>query len=102
MGNSEAYLISIGNKYNHIYRTIGKILGKENESDILGRIIIDSNCFIGARSILLYGISLPNNTIVVAGSVARKSFENSNIIIGGNLEKLDIGNRLRIRLIIKF
>lgn len=39
----------------------------------------------------MYGVSIPDNTIVAAGSVVTKSFEKSNIIIGGNPAK-EIGD----------
>ena len=52
--------------------------------NLFGKIKIGNNCFIGQRSTLLYGITLADNIIVAAGSVVTKSFEESNIIIGGN------------------
>ena len=32
----------------------------------------------------MYGVSIPNNTIVAAGSVVTHSFVDENIVIGGN------------------
>lgn len=49
-----------------------------------GKIRIGNNCFIGERAILLYGVSIPNNTIVAAGSVVTKSISEERKIIGGN------------------
>ena len=59
-------------------------LGRENKSDICGRISIGNNCFIGNNSILLYGISLPDRTLVASGSVVTKSVSESGCILGGN------------------
>lgn len=89
---SESYLISIGNdvtvSIDVLFLThdasVGKIFGKENGSDLLGRISIGNNCFIGARSTILPGITLANNIIVASCSVVTKSFTQENIIIGGN------------------
>lgn len=56
--------------------------------NLFGKIIINDNCFVGERSTLLYGITLANNVIVATGSVVTKSFEQQNIIIGGNPAKI--------------
>lgn len=63
--------------------SVGAILGRENVSDLCGKIRIGNNVFIGNKSILLYGVTLGNNTIVAAGSVVTKSFP-GNVVIGGN------------------
>lgn len=52
--------------------------------DLFGKIQIGNNCFIGERAVIMYGVSLADNVIVAAGSVVTKSFQDSNIIIGGN------------------
>lgn len=57
-------------------------------TDMFGKITIGKNCFIGARSILLYGVTLADNTIVAAGSVVAKSFLESGTVIGGNPAKV--------------
>lgn len=53
-----------------------------------GKICIGNNCFIGERAILLYGVSIPNNTIVAAGSVVTKSISEERVILGGNPAKV--------------
>jgi acetyltransferase-like isoleucine patch superfamily enzyme len=88
----EPYLISIGNNVtistDVVFVThdasIGVLLGKDKLSDLCGRIEIGDNCFIGTRSIVMYGVALSNNIIVAAGSVVTKSFNEERIIIGGN------------------
>lgn len=94
--SSECYLISIGDNttistevlfINHD-ASVGKIFGKENGSDICGRITIGNNCFIGARATLLYGVTLADNVIVAAGSVVAKSVPTPNVIVGGNPAKV--------------
>lgn len=62
-----------------------------NASDVFGEIKIGNNCFIGARSIILYGVTIPDNTIVAAGSVVTKSITEEGKILGGNPAKI-IGN----------
>lgn len=90
--SSEPYLISIGNdstiSTNVSFLThdssVGALLGRDSSSDLVGAISIGNNCFVGAGAILLYGVSLPNRTIVAAGSVVTKSFFEEGIILGGN------------------
>lgn len=93
ISTSESYLIEIGNNVtisNDVQfvthdNSIIKVFPEM--TDIFGKIIIGDNCFIGARSILMYGIELKKNIIVASGSVVTKSFNESGIIIGGNPAK---------------
>jgi len=62
--------------------SINKVTDKG--SNLFGKIIIGNNCFIGQRSIILYGVELADNIIVGSGSVVTTSFKQSNIIIAGN------------------
>lgn len=59
----------------------------KGKSNLFGRIVIGNNCFIGDRSVIMYGVTLADNIIVAAGSVVTKSFTENNIIIGGNPAK---------------
>lgn len=87
---AEPYLITIGNNVTISHdvdfithdNSVCKLFGVSN--DLFGRIIIGDNCFIGAHSVVLYGVTLANNIIVGAGSVVTSSFTESNIIIAGN------------------
>lgn len=54
------------------------------KSVLCGKIKIGNNCFVGARSVIMYGVELADNIIVAAGSVVTKSFRKGDIIIGGN------------------
>lgn len=89
----EPYLIMIGKNVtlsNNVQfvthdNSICKVL--LDMTDVFGKITIGDNCFIGARSVLMYGVELKDNTIVAAGSVVTKSFHESDIIIGGNPAK---------------
>ena len=65
-------------------------------SNMFGKITIGNNSFIGARSVIMYGVELADNTIVAAGSVVTKSFRDRNIVIGGNPAKV-IGTWDRLR-----
>lgn len=75
----EPYLISIGNNVtisNNVQfithdNSICKII--PDKSDVVGEIKIGNNCFIGARTVILPGVSVADNTIVGAGSVVTKS-----------------------------
>lgn len=55
---------------------------------LYGKIIVGDNCFIGERSMILYGVELANNIIVGAGSVVTKSFKQEGVILGGNPAKV--------------
>lgn len=93
--SSEPYLITIG--HNTTIATgvtflthdasIGPLIGREKASDLCGKIVVGDNCFIGHGVILLYGVNIPPNCIVAAGSVVTKSFKESGIILGGNPAK---------------
>jgi maltose O-acetyltransferase len=48
---------------------------------------IGNNCFIGLRALIMPGVSIGNNTIVGAGSVVTKSFDD-NLVIAGNPAKI--------------
>lgn len=93
---SEPYLISIGKNCTISTEvcflthdaSIGLFLDRKVKSDICGPIHIGDNCFIGNRAILLYGISIPSNTIVAAGSVVTKSISEAGCIIAGNPAKV--------------
>jgi len=43
---------------------------------------IGENCFVGARSIVLPGISVGNNSIIAAGAVVTKNVESGTIVAG--------------------
>lgn len=87
---SEPYLITIGDNVTISHgvdfithdNSVCKIFGVYN--DLYGRIKIGNNCFIGAHSIILYGVTLADNVIVGAGSVVTKSVNESNVIVAGN------------------
>lgn len=86
----EGYLIYIGNNVtisNDVQfvtrdNSIDRVLN--DKSDIFGEIHIGDNCFIGARSLILPGVTLADRVIVGSGSIVTKSFMESSIIIAGN------------------
>lgn len=66
---------------NHDINNIEKhVEGKE--------IIIGDKCWIGMNAVILPGVKLGPNTIVAAGAVVNKSFEEGYCVIGGNPAKL--------------
>lgn len=90
ISTSESFLISIGDNVtissnvSFITHDYSAHIILPGTSDLYGRITIGDNCFIGANSTILYGVSLGDNILVAAGSVVTKSFDEHNIIIGGN------------------
>lgn len=91
LASSEPFLVEIGNnctistEVNFITHdaSIGVFEGREVFTDLVGKIVIGDNCFLGAGTLILPGVTLGNNTIVAAGSIVTKSFE-GNVVIGGN------------------
>lgn len=90
IAKNEPHLITIG--YNTTIaggvelvthdNSISKVL--PDTTDLFGKIIIGNNCFIGARSVIMYGVTIPDNVIVASGSVVTKSIMESNVVVGGN------------------
>lgn len=89
--SSEPYLINIGN--NVTISNDVQLITHDNSiikpsknalTDLFGMIIIEDNCFIGAHTVILPGITIKKNCIVAAGSVVTKSVFKENLIIGGN------------------
>ena len=102
--SSEPFLISIG--YNVTISTgvtllthdasIGAITKREVYSDLVGPINIGNNAFLGANAIVLPGVTIPNGSIVAAGSVVTKTITpptasqphtERGIVIAGNPAK---------------
>lgn len=87
---NEPHLISIGlgtTVAGHVEfvthdNSISKVL--PDTTDLFGKITIGNNCFIGARSVIMYGVTIADNVIVAAGSVVTKSVTESNVIVAGN------------------
>lgn len=98
INSSEPYLISIGsyttisNDVDFITHdaSIGKVTGGRT-SDLFGPISIGDNCFVGAHTIIMYGVTIPNNTIIASGSIVTKSFveDPEGLIVGGGTCKED-------------
>lgn len=90
----EPYLVEIGNDVTIAYGTAllthdnSVIKCDLNATDYFGRIVIGDKCFIGAKSVILPGVTLGNRTIVGAGSVVTKSFPQGNVVIAGNPAKI--------------
>lgn len=94
INGAESYLIKIGD--NVTISTNVSLITHDNSviklginaTDTFGKIQIGDNCFIGARSIVLPGVTLGKNVVVGAGSVVTKSFKEGNVVIGGNPAKI--------------
>ena len=94
ISTTEPYLITLGNNVtvvgNVTFVTHDNSISKvePNATDLMGRIVVGDNCFLGNRSMILYGVSLADNIIVAAGAVVTKSFYEGNVIIAGNPAKV--------------
>lgn len=94
ISSREPTLITIGNRITissevlfctHDNAIIKAISGK---TDVVGPITIGDDCFIGMRSILMYGITLGDHCVVGAGSVVTKSFPPRSVICGNPAKKI--------------
>jgi carbonic anhydrase/acetyltransferase-like protein (isoleucine patch superfamily) len=47
-----------------------------------GRIVIHDNCFIGARAIIMPGVSIGPNAVVAAGSIVTKNVPPNSVVAG--------------------
>ena len=94
ISTTESYLIRIGdhttisNDVQFITHDASIQKAIPEASDLFGKIEIGNKCFIGARAIIMYGVTLPDNTIVAAGSVVTKSVLEEGCIVGGNPAKV--------------
>lgn len=90
LGTTEPYLVEIKDNVTISYDVSvithdnAPIKVIEGATDIVGKIVIGNNCFIGARAILLPGVSLADNTIVAAGSVVANSITQPGVVVAGN------------------
>lgn len=87
---SEPYLISIGN---HVTLTSGVkfvthdggvwvFRSKHPQIDVIGRVSILDNCFIGLNSIIMPGVTVGPNSVVAAGSVVTRDVPPSTVVGG--------------------
>jgi maltose O-acetyltransferase len=88
--HSHCWLIEIGNKVTlapQVYLLAHDASTKQylNYSKI-GKVIIKDHAFVGARAIIMPGVTIGEHAIVAAGSVVTKSVE-PNTVVGGNPAK---------------
>lgn len=91
---SEPYLITIGNYVQIVngvtFLTHGGIWALwlvDKDADTFGKIVIKDNTYIGAKSVILPGVTIGKDVIVAAGSVVTKSVPDG-MIVGGNPAKI--------------
>lgn len=91
--STEQYLISIGN---HVTIASGvyfithdggvwviRDLGENYKNcNLVGKIEIEDNVFIGMNALIMPGVRIGKNSIVAAGSVVTKSFPEGSVIAG--------------------
>lgn len=91
--STEQYLIDIGN---HVTIASGvffithdggvwvirELYEKHKNCNMVGKITIGDNVFIGMNSIIMPGVTIGENSIIGAGSVVTKSFPKNSIIAG--------------------
>lgn len=101
----ESYLITIGDRttisndvqfVTHDYSVSKLGVGY---SDLFGEIIIGNNCFIGARSVILLGVTLGDNCIVGCGSVVTKSFPAGSVVAGNPAKLITTSDKLKEKLL---
>jgi len=65
----------------------GYIFKKKHNDEIIGKVKIGNNCFIGMNSIILPKVKIRDNVIVGAGSVVTKNIQD-NVVVAGNPVKV--------------
>lgn len=66
---------------NHDFNNLNEHMEPKN-------VIIGEDCWLGMNSVILPGVCLGRKTIVGAGSVVTKSFDEGNCVIAGNPAKM--------------
>ena len=90
----EASLISIGDRTtvssNVQFCTHDNAICKAipGTTDLMGRITIGNDCFLGMNSILLCGVTLGDRCIVGAGAVVTKSYPAGSVIAGNPAKRI--------------
>lgn len=103
---SEPYLISIGNHVTisndvqFITHDGGVWVFREIEKDIevVAPIVIGSNVFIGARSIIMPGTIINDNVVIGAGSVVKGIVESNSVYAGVPAKKIKTLDQYRNNL----
>lgn len=97
--STEQYLINIGNHVtiaSGVYFithdggvwVIRDLYDEHKNCNIVGKINIGDNVFIGINAIIMPGVTIGKNSIVAAGSVVTKSFPDNSIIAGVPARKI--------------
>lgn len=60
---------------------------KKHNNEIVGKIRIGDNCFIGMNSIILPNVKIGNNVIIGAGSIVTKNIQD-DVVVAGNPARL--------------
>lgn len=88
--SSEAYLISIGSNCQitegvkiHTHGGGSLLRSSIPDFDSFGKVRIGNNCYIGAYSQIMPGVTIEDNVLVAAGSVVTKSVP-KGYVVGGN------------------
>lgn len=79
--------ITIG-KGSYIAQNVGIITANHSFDDLDSHeegqdVTIGKNCWIGMNSVILPGVKLGDKTIVAAGAVVTKSFEEGHVVLAG-------------------
>lgn len=71
--------------FNHTYKD--KTTPIKEQPLEFKKIIINDNCWIGCKCVILPGVTINSNSIVAAGAIVTKTYPDS-VIIGGNPAKI--------------
>lgn len=90
ISSPEPYLIKVGNdvtistgvKFCTHDNSVIKII--DGATDLVGPITIGDSSFVGMNTILMGGVSLPKHSVVGAGSIVTKSFQQEGCVLAGN------------------
>jgi maltose O-acetyltransferase len=102
------WLVSIGDNctlgHHVVILAHDSSIGQRLKHNILGRVIIDANTFIGAGSIILPNVHIGKNVIIGAGSVVTRDIPDDCVAIGSpaavikKIEQLQMKHQINVKV----
>lgn len=80
-------IITGNHKYDIVGKFISEITETEKTEDCDAPVLIEEDCWIGANSVILKGVTIGKGSIVASGAIVTKDIEPYSIV-GGNPAKL--------------
>ena len=103
--NNFPWLISIGDNctlgHHVVILAHDSSIGKHVKHNMLGRVIIGSNTYIGAGTIILPNVHIGKNVIIGAGSIVTKDIPDNCVAVGTPAVEINKINQLETKHLFK-